>query len=261
VIRRPLCVVVLAGLAVVAAAERRADAYHDSVVHVEPRLWFPSLSAEVQSSTDALAGDVITDSDLDLDDPISPGGVVTLRAGRHSLRVEGFGLSTDGNTRIDRTFSFAGRTYTVNSRVESEFEATVAGADYGFDVVHTGPLALGLTLGGRLVDAEARLRAPELAFESQSEVRAVVPAVGAFLVAHPAPVPPFSSLALTLRVSGFTIGDRGEYLDIEAAAEWLPIPVLALRAGYRFVHGKGEEGDDRGEFDLAGPYVGLTLAF
>ncbi|MGH7268261.1 MAG: hypothetical protein ACREMB_25865 [Candidatus Rokuibacteriota bacterium] len=260
-IGRPLYVATLAGLAVLAAAEHRADAYHESAVHLEPRLWFPSLSAEVQSSSDAVAGDVITDTDLDLDDPVSPGGVVTLRVGRHSLRVEGFGLSTDGDTRIDRTFSFAGRTYTVNSRVESEFDATVAGADYGFDVVQTGPLALGLTLGARVVDAEARLRAPELGFDSESEVRAVVPAVGAFLVAHPAPVPPFSSLALTLRVSGFTIGDRGEYLDVEGAAEWLPIPVLALRVGYRFVHGKGEEDDDRGEFDLAGPYVGLTLAF
>lgn len=259
---RPLCALaVLCWLAAAAVAPREAAAYHEATIHLEPRLWFPALSAEVRSSRGGLTGDVLTDSDLAIDDPVVPGAAVTFRLGPHSLRLEGLSASADGDTRVDRTFNFAGRTYTVNTRVTSEFDALIVALDYGYDLFRTEPLAVTATLGARIVDAEARLTAPELGFAGEASFQGVVPAVGILLVAHPVPVPPLSSLALTLRVSGLTIGDRGSYFDVDGAVEWLPVPTLALRAGYRFVHGRGEEGGDRAEFDLSGPYVGLTFAF
>lgn len=258
---RPLCALAVLGVLAVLAAPHDVAAYHETTVHLEPRIWFPTLSAEVQSSREGLTGDVLTDSDLALDDPVAPGGVATLRFGRHTLRVEGFGVSSDGDTRVDRTFNFGGRTYTVASRVVSEFDARVLAADYGYDVVRLEALALAVTLGARIVDADAKLTAPDRGFSAEASFQGVVPAVGLAVVAHPAPIPPFSSLALVFRLSGLTIGDRGEFFDLEGAAEWLPLPNLALRAGYRFVHGKGKEGGDRAKFDLSGPYVGATLSF
>lgn len=240
---------------------RPAAAYHEATIHLEPRLWFPALSAEVRSSRGGLSGDVLTDSDLAIDDPVVPGAAVTVRLGPHSLRLEGLSVSADGDTQVDRTFNFAGRTYTVNTRVTSEFDALIVALDYGYDLFRTEPLAVTATLGARLVDAEARLTAPELGFAGEASFQGVVPAVGVLLVAHPVQIPPLSSLAVTLRVSGLTIGERGSYFDVDGAVEWLPLPTLALRAGYRFIHGRGEEGGDRAEFDLSGPYVGLTFAF
>lgn len=249
-------------VALVAGWPGPAAAHHDSSVHLELRAWFPSLDAEVRSSEGGLVGDLITESDLALDDPVVPGGAATFRlARRHTFRFEGFAVSSEGDTRVDRSFAFAGRTFTVNSRVLSDFEARVFGADYGFDLVHAGPIALGLTLGARVLDFDARLRAPDLAFASEVSVTAVVPAVGAVLIAHPVPVGPLAALAVVVRLSGLSIGDRGEFFDVDAGAEWLPLPFLAVRVGYRLVHGRGEEDDDRAKFDLTGPYAGLTLSF
>lgn len=243
------------------AAPGGVSAYHETTVHLEPRVWAPELSAEVQSSRDFLVGDVITERDLDLDDPVVPGGVLTLRLLRHTLRVEGLVVSSEGDTRVNRTVTFAGETFSVDSRVLSEFDARVLAVDYGFDLVHEGPFALALTLGARFIDADATLRAPDEGVAGAASLRAIVPAVGVALVVHPVPAPPLSSLALTLRASGLSIGDRGTYYDVEGAVEWLPLLTVAVRVGYRFVHGDGEEGADRAEFDLAGPYVGVTLGF
>jgi hypothetical protein len=81
------------------------------------------------------------------------------------------------------------------------------------------------------------------------------------VVLHPIPAPPFSSLALTPRLSGGTIGDRGSFIDADAGIEWLPIPLLAIRVGCRYFHGQGEDGGDEADIDLRGPYASLTLAF
>ncbi len=253
---------VLCGVALVVGWQGPVEAHHDSTVHLELRVWFPRLDAEVQSSRGDVTGDVITESDLALDDPVVPVGAAVFRfARRHSIRFEGFALSSAGDTRVDRTFAFGGRTYTASSRVLSDFDARVFAGDYGFDVVHGGPIALGLTLGARVVDFDARLRAPDLGFASEVSVTAVVPAVGAVLIAHPVPVGPFASLAVVLRLSGLSIGSRGEFFDVDVGAEWLPLPFLSVRVGYRLVHGRGEEDDDRAKFDVSGPYAGVTVAF
>lgn len=80
-------------------------------------------------------------------------------------------------------------------------------------------------------------------------------------VLHPIPVPLFRSLALTARLTGGTIGDLASFIDVDGAIEWLPIPVLALRVGYRYFYGKGENDDDEAKVELSGPYASLTLTF
>ena len=88
-----------------------------------------------------------------------------------------------------------------------------------------------------------------------------MPAVGLTAVLHPIPAPPFASLALTARLTGGTIGERGSFIDVDAGIEWLPIPLLAVRVGYRYFHGQGEDSGDEADVNLSGPYASLTLAF
>jgi hypothetical protein len=59
----------------------------------------------------------------------------------------------------------------------------------------------------------------------------------------------------------WTIGDRGSFIDADGGIEWLPIPVLAIRVGYRYFYGKGENDGDEAKVELTGPYASLTLAF
>jgi hypothetical protein len=240
-----------------------AYAFHAATVHLEAGAWFPSLDAEARASGSGVTGTLVTDSDLGLDDPdVVLNGAVTFRvAERHTLRIDGFGLSVDGSRRTDQSFTFDGRTYPIATAITSEADVAFVGVDYGYDLVHTEQAALGLTLGVRFVSAEASIKAPALNQEGKGELQAALPAVGLMVVLHPVPAPPFSSLALTARLVGGTIGDRGSFIDADAGIEWLPIPLLAVRVGYRYFHGQGEESGDEADVTLSGPYASLTLAF
>ena len=54
---------------------------------------------------------------------------------------------------------------------------------------------------------------------------------------------------------------QGSFIDADGGIEWLPIPMLALRVGYRYFHGEGEDDGDEAKVDLSGPYASLTLTF
>jgi hypothetical protein len=239
-------------------------AFHEALVHVEAGAWFPSLDGELRSSASGLTGDLISDSDIGIEDPdvVLQGGITFRLLQRHTIRIHGFGFSLDGDTTTSRTFNFDGRTYPVSTRVTSEADAAFFGADYGFDLVHTEALALGLTLGARFLTVEASIQAPLLGLEGKGELQSALPAVGLNVILHPFPPVPFlKSLALVARLAGGTIGDGGSFIDVDGGLEWLPIPVLAIRIGYRYFHGQGEDGGQEAEIDLSGPYAGLTLAF
>lgn len=251
---------VSAGLAI--AGARPAAAFHQATLHVEARAWFPTLDAEARVSDGGLIGTTVTNDDIGVDDPdVVPGGSATLRLGRHILQVEGFGLDVEGDRHISRTIDFDGRRYQVGTRVTSEASVAFFGLDYGYDLAHNDVVGLGFTLGGRVVSTEARLTAPDLGIEGRGDFDAVLPAVGARIVVHPFPVPLLSSMALVGRVVGGYLGDHGRFLDFEAGIEWLPIPALALRIGYRHFSARGEDDDDEAKVDLSGPFASLTLAF
>jgi hypothetical protein len=255
--------VLATSVAMLGVAPSPACGFHEATLHVEAGAWFPSLDAEARSSGAGLTGDRITEGDLSIDDPdVVLQGAITFRlVKRHTLRVEGFGFGVDGDGQTSRTFTFDGRTYPVSTRVTSEADVAVFGADYGFDLVHNEAVSFGLTLGARFLSAEASIRAPTLGLEGTGELQAPMPGVGLRVVLHPFPVPPFASLAAAARLVGGTIGDRGSFIDADAGLEWLPIPLLAIRIGYRYFHGRGEEGQEEAEVDLMGPYASLTLAF
>jgi hypothetical protein len=252
-----------AALVLVASlAPSPARAFHEATVHVEAGAWFPSLDAEARSSSRGVAGDLVTDDDIGIDDPdvVLQGGITFRLAKRHTFRIDGFAFNAEGSRQIDRSFTFDGRTYSVSTSVTSEADVAFAGVDYGFDLVHTEQVALGLNLGVRFARAEASIKAPAIG-EGKGELEAALPALGLVVVVHPFPVPLFSSLALSGRVSGGTIGERGSFIDAEAGIEWLPIPILAIRLGYRYFHAEGEKDGDEAQVDLTGPYANLTLSF
>lgn len=210
----------------------------------------------------ALAGTTVTNDDLGWGDPdVPPGGAATFRLGRHSFRFEGFGVDVEGDGPLSRTIDFDGQCYSIGSQVSSEASATFFGADYGFDLVHNDLMGLGLTLGARFVSTEAKLTAVSLGIHGLGEVDALMPAIGVKLVMHPLPVPLLASLALVGRLVGGYLPDIGQFVDAEEGVEWLPIPVLALRAGYRYFHASGEDGNNEAQITLSGPYVSVTLAF
>jgi hypothetical protein len=253
----------LAPVCALGPAVRSADAFHEATVRAEGGAWFPTLEVEARSSREGLAGDLVTERDLHIDDPdyVIQGSITLRIAKRHTIRAEGFGFSVEGSGPLSRTFNFDGDTFPVSTVVSSEADIAFFGADYGFDLVHNEILALNLTLGARVVTGEASIRAPSLTLEGKGELSTAMPAIGLGVILHPLPIPLLSSLALSARIAGGTIGDEGSFIDAEGGVEWLPIPILALRIGYRYFWGKGERDRDEAEVTLMGPYASVTLSF
>jgi hypothetical protein len=240
-----------------------AAAFHEATIHLEAGGWFPSLDAKARSSSFGVSGNLVSNDEIGLDDPdVVIVGSATLRlAQRHTLRAEAFGFSVDGSKRINQSFTFDGKIYPIGTQVDSEADVLFGGADYGFDLVHNEIIAIGLTLGVRAVSAKATIEAPQLNQKGEGELQAALPAIGIVGILHPFPVPILKSLALSARLSGGTIGDAGSFIDVDGGIEWLPIPVLALRIGYRYFHAEGENDGDEAEVDLSGPYASVTLTF
>ena len=81
--------------------------------------------------------------------------------------------------------------------------------------------------------------------KGEGELQVALPAIGILGILHPLPVPILKSLALSARLKGGTIGDAGTFIDADGGVEWPPLPVLALRLGYRYFHAEGRTTETR----------------
>ena len=76
------------------------------------------------------------------------------------------------------------------------------------------------------------------------------------MILHPFPASRCSRPSRCRAASaGGTIGDGGTFIDAEGGVEWLPIPLLAIRVGYRYFHAEGERDRDEAKVDPDGPYA------
>ena len=103
----------------------------------------------------------------------------------------------DGSERIDQSFTFDGKVYPIGTQVDSEADVVFGGADYGFDLVHTEIIAIGLTLGVRAVSAKATIESPLLNQKGEGELQVALPASRAARSAMPG-----ASSTLTAASSG-----------------------------------------------------------
>ena len=124
-------------------------------VEVEAKLWQAELDTEFKSSTDLLAGDRIGfESTLDLDDEedlwVGRAGVTEAA---DTLSVQYWAADRDGETTLDRTFNFEGRTYTDGEFVESSTEVQMIRIAWERDLSPAPTFRLRSLIGVNLVEA------------------------------------------------------------------------------------------------------------
>ena len=243
---------------------RPASAFHQATVHVEATAWFPNLEAEARSSEFGVAGSLVTSDDLGIEDPdvvLQRGGHVPDRRSATRSGSTAFGFSVDGSNRIDRTFTFdgerlpgrdlghlRGRRRCSSARSTATTWFTRSGRPRADP---RGPVRLGQGLD--------RGAAPRSG--GQGGVPGSAAGRGAGLRPASLPGAPVLVARPDRQLSGGTIGEQGSFIDADGGIEWLPIPILALRVGYRYFHGEGEDGGDEAKIDLSGPYASLTFTF
>ncbi len=226
----------------------------------EARYWRPTLESEIVASSAGFPGTTIDPvSDLALDKvqnvPEARAGITLL--GRHKLRVGYLSLSFDGDRTLTQNITFQGQTFTATTRVLTDLDVKILRGGYQFDIFKTAIGHLGILLEVHYFDGEARIRDTSGAQDQRVDFRAPVPVVGLAFRAYPIT----RILSVGAEVVGISAGNSGHYIDGEASVTFTPFPFVELTGGYRVIDLHGEDGDDRIDLRLHGPFASLTLRF
>jgi hypothetical protein len=226
------------------------------IVDIEGRYWFADLDASAKVKSGSVPGTRIDfDNELGVENENLPELRLTFSTGLNSkIRLAYLHGDFEGDRTIERSFQFAGKTFTANSRVESEMELHYGriGWTWQFPLVpgvfRIGPL---IELKGLVVDASVRsssIRESEL-------IPMAFPTVGGMLNVS------IKSLDLFAEVSGLPFGELGHIVDAEAGVRFVPIRFFTLSAGYRFFDVRVGKDDNFAKLNLSGPFVGASLRF
>jgi len=227
----------------------------------ELRYWRPTLESSIVASTGASQGTTVDPvSDLGLDEEQNAyearAGLTFL--GRHKFRIGYLPLSFDGDRTITQNITFQGQTFTASTRVLTDLDVKILRAGYEFDFFKTPLGFLGILFEVHYFDGEARLRSSTGTPDEKVDFRVPVPVVGLAFRTYPTIT---RIVSLGAELVGVYAGSTGHYLDGEASITFSPWPFVELTGGYRVIDLEGEDGDDKLDLFLHGPFASLTIRF
>jgi len=242
----------LAAMCLVAASVAGAEA---GQVSVEGRYWSPDLSAHVRSGSTGTTVDV--KGDLGLRDEAFGEARLAWRFGeswQHRLRLGYLPIRYSGSNRISQDIEFGGRTYTVNTVVDSRLEMDYWRLDYRYDFLRGPGGRVGLQVGLLVFDVEASLSSAGV--QTRATVQAPIPALG--LGIHLTALPLVDVLG---EINGMSLGQYGRVVDAELAVGVHVFPFVWILGGYRVVDIQGEQDDDKANVKISGPFLGVQGRF
>ena len=227
----------------------------------EFRYWRPILESSIVASTGTSQGtpvDPVSDLGLDEEQNAFEGRVGLTLLGRHKFRIGYLPLSFDGDRTITQNITFQGQTFTASTRVLTDLDVKILRAGYEFDFFKTPLGFLGILFEVHYFDGEARLRSSTGTPDEKVDFRVPVPVVGLAFRTYPTIT---RIVSLGAELVGVYAGSTGHYLDGEASITFSPWPFVELTGGYRVIDLEGEDGDDKLDFFLHGPFASLTIRF
>lgn len=243
------------------AVAASAPAQTPSKVELEARYWAAGLSGTVEVLEAGQGTTIDLEDDLGVEDASPIELRLTLRPSRRTqVRLAWTNLSFDGDDVLSRTIEFAGRTYTLSTRVVSQLDVDYARAGFAWQFLSNreGTFRLGPLVEVKGFRGEASIAAPDLPFpaEESEQLEGAFGAVGAVL-----------DVEAGRRVEIFAEGtwvvqaDDAEGADLEAGVRVLVARRLAVVAGYRSFSVDATEDDDHFDLDIEGAWVGLAVRF
>ena len=227
----------------------------EAIVHVEGRYWFTTLESNVKATDLGVIGSEINLVDtLGVDDKKNFWEArVDLNLGSHHLRYGYMPLSWDGQKTITQSINFDGKTYSASARVDSNLDITYQRLGYRYNIIDTLGNQLGIIFDIKLFDIEARLKTTGI--DESYSVTAPVPTIG---LGAQIGLP----FLFTVGAEVTGIAYSGNHLiDGEAAINFNPIPFITISGGYRIFDLKVEDGDDKVDFSLKGPFLMVNAGF
>lgn len=189
-------------------------------------------------------------------------GRLIFKPGRkHRLIVEGSPISFSGNTVIDRSIVFAGRTYNVSEPVVSSADITYVYAGYQYDPLTGRYGHLGFQVGAAYLGVQGTLNAIQSGVDESKSFQAPIPLIGTEFRLFP--VPHHRIVQLEGMVRGITAGGYGYFIE-GGASGGLRFGPIALLAGYREMFANLHQNDGSGDgvaLHVKGPIFSLQWAW
>jgi hypothetical protein len=266
---------VLLGAAIPAAAGGLTDLTGKAVDEygfaIRGRAWMSDQESAAQDSTENQPGSVIDfDDDLDLTgDPFIPDLEIEYRTKELAFHLHGWYANESHTEQTEEDEAFDGSFIPAGEEVTGRFRIIQTALHFEWIPIDLGSskkigLEVGVILGVRFTEFDARIRRDATGDRLKSDVTAALPDIGATLN-----VGLLNFLELEVQVSGFGLDVSGyDYLSINGSAE-LRIFLdehFYFGAGYRFSSGSLErdDADEDGrvlEYEYHGPMVTLGVQF
>lgn len=227
----------------------------NAIVHVEGRYWFTSLESTVKATDLGVIGTEINLVDtLGVDDKKNFWEArIDLNLFDHHLRYGYMPMSWKGQKTITKTINFAGQTYTANASVDSNLDILYQRLGYEYDIINLLGNKLGVIIDIKLLSIDANLKTTGI--DKSYSVTAPVPTIG---LAAQAGLP--ALLSIGAEVTG--IAYSGNHLiDGEAYINFNPVPFTTISGGYRMFDLKVEDGGNKVDFKLKGPFLMVKVGW
>jgi hypothetical protein len=230
-------------------------------VEFEGRYWITNLTAEAKVTDFGIGTDIDLKDDLGLKDEDFPDVRFTWYPGPNSkVRLAYTQVAYSGDKTIGRTISFDGKTYSIGTRVITDFDMKYLrlGWTWQFINIAKGKVKFGTLLEAKGALVDISLDAPYLIPPIKESEKFIggLPTVGAALDSNP-----HKFVNVFAEVSGIYAGKYGYFLDGEAGVKIIPIKNVSVVGGYRILDFKVEDDPDLAQLRIAGPFVGATLRF
>lgn len=226
------------------------------VFEIEGRYWIKRTDAQVRVERFGLATDIDLKNDLAVEDSGIAEGQVTLQHGGHRFRFDFTPLHYSGDSNVNRTIIFNGRTYTFGTRVVSSIDITHLRLSWTYFLFRTPRLKIGPTLEGNGFLEDLSLKAPALSIEQSENLSVGAPAIGLAVDFSPRRI-----LHVQGEVAGISVGRYGYFVRSEAGIKLTPAPHFGITAGYRTFDLHADYQPDFVKLRIHGPFVGASLSF
>jgi hypothetical protein len=225
-------------------------------LRLQYREFRPALSGDVQKGFEDSEGSLVSVTDLlgvadkrtfDLR------GTIQFKPG-WKLRGSYTPFDYKGDTEVDRAFTYGQIRFARFDHAVTTMKGRYASADLEWDFIKGTHGFLGIVVGAKLLDMDARLVNVSINAAETDTITSPVPAVGLAGRFYAGRV------SLEGEVAGFSVGSLGSVLDAEGSVRIHVSDRLAAMGGYRHLKLNGKDSLGQVDIKLGGWQFGLEIS-
>ncbi|MEK8089378.1 hypothetical protein [Thermithiobacillus plumbiphilus] len=239
---------IIAGLALIMPALQAQAADLQAILGVEQG----EISGTVASGGDPV--DLRRDLGLDKSNPVVAGFKIGALGNTFAFRYIPYSFSGDGS--VSQNFSFRGLNFAVNDPVHSDVDIKEYAADYRFGFALPGLARVGVGAGVNVFDANFAITRKITGETTTKQITAPIPTLGVSAGLSL----PLTGLKLDADVSGMGYSSN-RYINADANLSYSPLPLIGIKAGYRYRKLKLDIDDTQADMEIKGPYAAVYAGF